>query len=72
MDAVERARGKVVNMRTLGGSVPLYVFEEVLAAPFVGVPIANHDNGQHGPNENIRLQTLWDGIDVMASLFLLD
>jgi hypothetical protein len=22
-------------------------------------PIANHDNGQHGPDENLRLANLW-------------
>jgi acetylornithine deacetylase/succinyl-diaminopimelate desuccinylase-like protein len=28
----------------------------------------NHDNNQHGANENLRLQNLWDGIEVYASL----
>jgi hypothetical protein len=30
------------------------------------VPIANHDNNEHSFNENIRLQNLWDGIELMA------
>jgi len=34
----------------------------------VTVPIANYDNNQHSANENIRLQNLWDGIEVMAAL----
>jgi acetylornithine deacetylase/succinyl-diaminopimelate desuccinylase-like protein len=29
----------------------------------------NHDNNQHGENENVRLQNLWDGIELFASLF---
>ncbi len=32
------------------------------------VPIANHDNNQHGPGENLRVGNLWHGIDLMAAL----
>ena len=66
--ALEKARGPVVAMPTLGGSVPLYMIEEILHVPFIGIPIANHDNSQHSFNENIRLQNLWDGIETMAAL----
>lgn len=66
--AVESARGQVVRMPTLGGSVPLYIFTDNLKTPCIGVPIANHDNNQHSANENIRLQNLWDGIETMAAL----
>jgi acetylornithine deacetylase/succinyl-diaminopimelate desuccinylase-like protein len=68
VSAVAAARGPVVRMPTLGGSVPLYIFDEVLKAPMIGIPIANHDNSQHSFNENIRLQNLWDGIETMAAL----
>jgi acetylornithine deacetylase/succinyl-diaminopimelate desuccinylase-like protein len=66
--AVESARGSVIRMPTLGGSVPLYIFTDNLKTPCIGVPIANHDNNQHSANENIRLQNLWDGIETMAAL----
>ncbi len=66
--AVESARGRVIRMPTLGGSVPLYIFTDALKTPCIGVPIANHDNNQHSANENIRLQNLWDGIETMAAL----
>ncbi|MDX2030199.1 MAG: M20/M25/M40 family metallo-hydrolase [Blastocatellia bacterium] len=66
--AVERARGPVIKMPTLGGSVPLYLFTDNLKTPCIGIPIANHDNNQHSSNENIRLQNLWDGIETMAAL----
>lgn len=66
--AVESARGQVVKMPTLGGSVPLYIFTDNLKTPCIGVPIANHDNNQHSANENMRLQNLWDGIETMAAL----
>jgi acetylornithine deacetylase/succinyl-diaminopimelate desuccinylase-like protein len=36
--------------------------------PTITVPIANYDNNQHAENENIRLQNLWDGIEIYASL----
>jgi hypothetical protein len=32
------------------------------------VPIGNHDNNQHRFDENLRLQNLWDGIELMALL----
>ena len=66
--AIEAAVGKVVRTPTMGGSVPIYAFEQVLHTPLIIVPIANHDNNQHAANENIRLQNLWSGIEVMAAL----
>ena len=41
---------------------------EVFRVPVVGLPIANHDNNQHGADENLRLQNLWDGIAVYAGV----
>jgi acetylornithine deacetylase/succinyl-diaminopimelate desuccinylase-like protein len=58
----------VVKLPTSGGSVPMYLFTEVLHTPAIGVPIANHDDNQHAANENLRIQNLWDGIDVFAGL----
>ena len=70
--AIEAVRGPVVRMPTLGGSVPLYIFEQELHAPMIGIPIANHDNNQHSANENIRLRNLWDGIETMAALMTMN
>jgi len=64
----DSARGPVVKLPTMGGSVPLYMIEEILHAPTITVPIANHDNNQHSYNENLRIQNLWDGIELMAAL----
>ena len=69
--AVEKARGSTVKLPTMGGSVPLFVFEQELRTPWIGVPMVNHDNNQHAANENIRLRNLWDGIDLMAALMRL-
>lgn len=54
---------------TMGGSLPIYLFQQRDNTPAVILPIANHDNNQHAANENLRLQNLWDGIDVLAALF---
>ncbi len=58
-----------VRTPTLGGSVPMYLFEQPRGTPAIILPIANHDDNQHAPNENLRLQNLWDGIEVFAALF---
>ena len=68
IQAVESARGKSVKLPTLGGTVPLYIFNDELGTPGIGIPIANHDNNQHSFNENIRLGNLWDGVETMAAL----
>ena len=60
----------VLQAPTLGGSLPLHLFQEVLNAPVVVLPIANHDDNQHAADENLRLQNLRDGIDIMAGLLL--
>lgn len=62
----------LVLMPTLGGSLPLYLFTDVLAESVIIVPIANHDNNQHAPDENLRLANLWYGIDLMGSLLTMD
>ena len=46
----------------------MYEFESVLHTPLLIVPIVNHDNNQHSSNENLRMQNLFDGIDVYAGL----
>lgn len=58
----------VVALPTLGGSLPMYEFESVLHTPLIIVPIVNHDNNQHSSNENLRMQNLFDGIDVYAGI----
>jgi acetylornithine deacetylase/succinyl-diaminopimelate desuccinylase-like protein len=63
---------EVVALPTFGGSIPLYLFEDVLDAPVAILPIANHDNNQHAPNENIRVANLWYGIDLLATLLTTD
>jgi acetylornithine deacetylase/succinyl-diaminopimelate desuccinylase-like protein len=61
------AGGGLVKAPTLGGSVPMYIFER-LGLPVIGVPIVNYDNSQHSHNENLRLGEFWRGIEVYAAL----
>ena len=67
--AATRAAGrKVVVLPMLGGSDPLVIFNRVLKTPLIGLPIVNHDDSQHAPNENLWLQNLWVGIETYASM----
>jgi len=66
--AVESARGHVVKIPTMGAGVPLEAIERPLGTRTVIVPIGNHDNNQHSSDENLRIQNLWDGIELMAAL----
>lgn len=71
--AVQAASAEpVVRMPTLGGSLPLSIISESLGQPTITVPIANSDNNQHAENENIRIQNVWDGIEIYASLMTMN
>ena len=58
----------VVLAPSMGGSLPLFLFEKYLNAKTISVPIANHDNNQHAENENIRLYNFFTGIETMAAV----
>ena len=58
-----------VLLPTSGGSLPMHLFQQGNNVPVIAFPIANHDDNQHAANENIRLQNLWDGIEVFAAFF---
>lgn len=61
----------VVLLPSSGGSLPLYVFEQVLNANVITVPVVNYDNNQHAENENVRVDYLWEGIETMAAIMLI-
>jgi acetylornithine deacetylase/succinyl-diaminopimelate desuccinylase-like protein len=62
----------VVRIPTMGGSLPLFIFEKYLDAKTISVPIANHDNNQHAENENIKIGNLFSGIETMAAIMMMD
>jgi acetylornithine deacetylase/succinyl-diaminopimelate desuccinylase-like protein len=63
--------GRTLAIPTLGGSLPLSTISDVLHVPTITVPIANYDNNQHAEDESIRIQNLWDGIEMMAALMMM-
>jgi acetylornithine deacetylase/succinyl-diaminopimelate desuccinylase-like protein len=61
---------EVVRLPTLGGGMPFSTFSDRM--PTVGLSMVNHDNNQHGPDENLRLRNLWEGIEMMAAIMTMD
>jgi len=70
IEAVERAHGgePAVVLPTMGGSVPLWAFTDILGVPTIVVPYANANNRQHSPNEHLRLDHLFQGVRTTAQL----
>jgi len=60
--------GSLLIAPGMGGTLPLYLFTDVAGKPAVVIPVANHDNNQHGANENIRIANLWYAIELYATL----
>lgn len=68
MRAVDEGAGEpAVKLPLLGGSVPMYIFAD-LGLPVIGVPIANFDDNQHSPNENLRVGNLWKGMEIYGEI----
>ena len=57
-----------VVLPTMGGSVPLWAFTDILERPTIVVPYANANNRQHSPNEHLRLDHLYQGVLTTARL----
>ncbi len=67
----QTTKDPVLQVPTLGGSLPLEDLVNVLNAKFLIVPIANPDNNQHAENENIRIKNFREGIDMIAAIMLM-
>jgi acetylornithine deacetylase/succinyl-diaminopimelate desuccinylase-like protein len=63
----QAAGGGLVKMPLVGGSSPMYIFEN-LGLPVINVPIVNYDDNQHSPNENLRIGYFWHGMEIYAAL----
>jgi acetylornithine deacetylase/succinyl-diaminopimelate desuccinylase-like protein len=59
-----------IQLRTLGGTVPIAPFIEALGFPAVLVPTVNFDNNQHEENENLRLGNLFQAIEIVAAILV--
>jgi acetylornithine deacetylase/succinyl-diaminopimelate desuccinylase-like protein len=64
----EATGSPVLAVPMMGGSLPIDMFASVLKVPLIIVPTANHDDNQHAKDENIRVQNLYDAIEVFAAL----
>ena len=60
--------GSLVLAPGMGGTLPLRHFTEVAQKPAIIVPVANHDNNQHAPDENLRIANLWYAIELYGAL----
>jgi acetylornithine deacetylase/succinyl-diaminopimelate desuccinylase-like protein len=68
VEVVRGAAGSnTVIMPSSGGSVPMYIFED-LGLQWVGVPIVNYDNHQHSSDENLRLGQFWRGMEMYGAI----
>lgn len=59
---------KVALSLGLGGSLPSYVWTDILGVPALGIPYANQDSGGHAPNENFRLDLLQKAVHASAQI----
>ncbi len=57
-----------VLIRTMGGSVPISPFVNILDVPAVVLPLVNPDNNQHSPNENILLRNYFRGVESLYGI----
>lgn len=68
-EGVRKAYGtEPVNLPLMGGSLPNYVFTDILGIPVVSVPYANPDENNHAPNENLKLTCYYSGIHATAQV----
>ena len=68
-DAVIRAQGvEPLEIPSMGGSLPDYVFTKLLRTDAFVLPYANFDEANHAPNENMRIDCFLAGIRTGAAL----
>jgi acetylornithine deacetylase/succinyl-diaminopimelate desuccinylase-like protein len=56
------------QLPTMGASLPAKIITDVLQTPQIMLAWNNYDNNQHAADENLRIQNLWDGIDMAAAI----
>lgn len=70
-NALKHTFGKdPVLLRTMGGSVPIAPFVNILDVPAVVLPLVNPDNNQHSPNENILLKNYVRGAETLYGVLV--
>ena len=59
---------QVVQIRIMGGTVPIAPFINELQIPAFILPLVNPDNNQHSPDENLKIGQIEYGIQVFHKL----
>lgn len=62
----------VVQIRIMGGTVPIASFINELKIPAFIVPMVNPDNNQHSPNENLKIGQIAYGIKTFYGILSTD
>jgi acetylornithine deacetylase/succinyl-diaminopimelate desuccinylase-like protein len=57
-----------VQIRTMGGTVPIAPFVNALDIPAFLLPLVNTDNNQHSPNENLEIGQIAYGLKALTTL----
>jgi acetylornithine deacetylase/succinyl-diaminopimelate desuccinylase-like protein len=71
-NAIRSLDQRLVQMPTIGGSLPFSTFSSALGLPTIGLAVVNFDNNQHAINENLRIGHLWEAIDIFAALLTMN
>lgn len=66
--AIKEATGDCLVEPLMPGSVPNYVWTDILSVPVFTIPYANYDQHNHAPNENMLTQSFIDGIKITTTL----
>lgn len=68
-DAMKSATKKEpIIYPSLGASLPDYIFTRILGIPSFITPYANHDESNHAPNENLKIENFILGVKCCASI----
>jgi len=68
-EAVARMLGeRPIQIRTMGQTIPIARFIEVMGIPAITLPTVNFDNNQAAENENLRLGHFFTGIITIAAV----
>lgn len=59
---------EVVQIRIMGGTVPIAPFINALNVPAYIIPLVNQDNNQHSPNENLKIGQIAYGIQALGAI----
>lgn len=66
--AIKKATGKAYIEPVMPGSVPNYVWKDILKVPVFTIPYANSDEHNHDIDENLTIRNFYNGIRISYEL----